>query len=76
MRRLEVIKFARANGYAWAKKTRINYKGYEVWKRVFSFNPKYIGKTATVGMPLVILVSRDEIRMCDADESLEILDMM
>lgn len=76
MRRLEVIKFARANGYAWAKRTRFRYKGYEVWERIFTFNPKYIGKAPAVGMPLVILVNKDEIRMSTDKESLEILDMM
>lgn len=63
-----VKKFAKKQGYDSVKKGK-PWNGFEVYEPLFS------GKdTAFVGLPLVILVKGEKIRMSTADEALRILD--
>ena len=67
----EILKFAKKAGFDNAELKYVKWKGYTVYE------PKYdIKGTAYVGYPSVILVKGSEIRMSNAEESLEILDLL
>lgn len=46
-----------------------DWNGYKVFKPIYKGNP-------IVGYPYVILVKGDEVRICDAKESLEYLNYL
>lgn len=66
----KVIEFAKKNGYDGAE-PRGEWKGYEVYEPTFKDSGEEL---AIVGLPLVILVKGEEIRMSTPDEALERLD--
>lgn len=70
MKQEKVIEFAKKNGYDGAEPCG-EWRGYEVYEPTFEDSGKEL---AIVGLPLVILVKGEEIRMSTPDESLERLD--
>lgn len=58
--------FAVMNGYPQIMKAK-NWRGYEVYEPVF-FEPMYIG------LPLIILVKGDSIRLSSVDEAFAYLE--
>lgn len=68
---IKIIKFARLNGFDRAKKTKLIYKGCEVWK------PYYNSKeTMHTGLPVSILVNDNELRFTNEQETFEIFDLL
>lgn len=67
----KIIEFARSKGYDGAE-----YSGK--WKDYEVYNPTVDGFTekdpAIIGLPLIILVQGDRIRLSTADEAFEYLD--
>jgi hypothetical protein len=66
----EILKFAKQEGYE-----DISYIGkwreFEVYEPLFDFEG-----TSYVGLPFIILVTQDEIRMSTPEESLEQINEM
>ena len=66
----EILKFAKKQGY-----DEISYLGkwkeYEVYEPMFDYDD-----TSFVGLPLIILVKGDEIRMSTPEESLQQIEDM
>ena len=66
----EILKFAKKQGY-----DEISYLGkwkeYEVYEPMFDYDGE-----SFVGLPLIILVKGDEIRMSTPEESLQQIDDM
>lgn len=60
-----VIEFARSQGYETALRLK-NWKGYEVYEPMVSKD-----EVSFTGIPLVILVRGEEIRMSTPDEAFE-----
>ena len=58
--------FAVMNGYPQIRNAK-NWRGYEVYEPVF-FEPTYIG------LPLIILVKGDSIRLSSVDEAFAYLE--
>ena len=67
LNRKAIKQFAIAQGYEDIRKSRKKYKNYEVYEPLWSDSNECI-----VGLPLVILVQGENIRMSTADEALEI----
>ena len=68
---IKIIKFARLNGFDGAKKTKLIYKGCEVWEPYF--NSK---EPMCVGLPISILVNDDEMRFTNKEETFEVLHLL
>lgn len=68
---IKVIRFARFNGFDGAKKTKLIYKGCEVWEPYF--NSKEIMHT---GLPVSILVNDDGMRFTNEQETFEVLHLL
>lgn len=59
----KIIKFAKDNGYATAKKLN-PWNGYEVYEPIMND-----GEISFIGPPLIILVKGEEIRMSTPEEA-------
>ena len=64
----DVVSFAKKQGYSSAKFLN-NWNGFEVYEPIYHEND-----TSFIGVPLVILVKDDIIRMSTLDEAFEQLD--
>lgn len=64
----KVVEFARKQGYDNVKPLE-KWKGYDVYEPIFDGE-----EVSFVGMPLLILVKDDKIRMSTADEALQQID--
>ena len=63
----EVIEFAKKKGYINAKYIG-KWDVYNVYEPIFSFD-----KIAFIGLPLVILKNKNELRMSTPEEAMKIL---
>lgn len=63
-----VIEFARSQGYETALRLK-NWKGFEVYEPIMKKD-----EVSYTGLPLLILVKGDEIRMSTPEEALEQLN--
>lgn len=66
----EITEFAKNHEYDAVKQLE-DWHDFKVYEPLFSGN-----EYAMVGLPLVILVRDDQIRMSTADEALQIIDDM
>ena len=66
--RQKVIEFAQSQGYETALRLK-NWKGFEVYEPIMKKD-----EVSYTGLPLLILVKGDEIRMSTPDEALEQLN--
>lgn len=66
----KILEFAESEGYEDVEKLKFKYKDYECYEPITSK-----GEDTFTGMPLVILVKGNEIRMSSYDETLEIIDL-
>jgi hypothetical protein len=64
----KVIEFARKQGYDTAQKIK-PWRGFEVYEPLFAGD-----EIVMVGLPLLILVKGDTIRMSTADEAMKHID--
>lgn len=67
----KIQEFAVANGYE-AAVYRDEWKGYQCYEPVFSLEQP----VSYIGLPLMILVKGETIRMSTADEAMELLDQI
>lgn len=67
----EVIKFAKAQGYKSAEQVE-SWKGFDVFEPVYDTKDEI----SVIGLPLVILVKGDQIRMSTPDEAIQCIDDM
>jgi hypothetical protein len=68
MKDSDVIIFAKKQGYISAKFLN-KWNGFDVYETIY-----HEGDTSFIGVPLVILVKDDNIRMSTVDEAFEQLD--
>ena len=66
----QVVSFARERGCETAE-YQGQWRGYDVYDRVFEGE-----ETVIVGLPYIILVKGDEIRMSTEDEAFQYIDEM
>ncbi len=66
--RQKVIEFAQSQGYETALRLK-NWKGFEVYEPIMKKD-----EVSYTGLPLLILVNGDEIRMSTPEEALEQLN--
>lgn len=64
----KIIEFAKKHGYSGAEYST-DWKGYEVYEPYFDGE-----ETRYVGLPYIILVKGDKIRLSTPDESFEFID--
>jgi len=68
MDRKKVLQFAKTRGYDSIRKRRKTWNGYDVYEPIYRK-----GVISYIGLPLVILVKENEIRLSTPQESFELL---